>query len=295
MMTLAPILVALALGQSDPYVRSRVKAGDATTQCLFWTADRIVWNQDAAGNPGTPGDTEFEAIRRSFRSWQDIFEDCGNLTLQEGPLINERKTGYVRNQENHNVVLYRTSDCHATVSADDKCWDDDTCGNQYDCWDDDEGTIAITLTTYDKRSGIIYDSDITFNAARYTFTTVDSPGCFPPVTTNCVSTDVQNAATHEVGHFFGLDHTRAAGSVMFPSASVGETSKRTIDAGSRGFVCSAYAKGGPSQACMHPAISEDLGPKAGCTATGAGAGASLPLLSAWVVARVLRRRREATS
>jgi len=290
-MPLAPLLLTLALGQSAPYVRSRVDVGNPSTQCLYWTSTRVVWNQSTFGNPDTKGDTEFDAIRASFQSWQDIFAECGNLTLEEGPRVNERTVGYRRKGNNTNLVLFRTRDCDAVVPATDACWDADTCANAYDCWDDDDNTIAITLTTYDERSGIIYDSDISFNAARFAFTTADGQMCFPPVMTDCVATDVQNTATHEVGHLIGLDHTLAPGSTMNPSAPPGELSKRVVDPGSRDFVCAAYPRGQASQACRHPVMSLEMGPKAGgCSA--AGPGGTLSLLGIWAAWLMRRARRE---
>ncbi|GHG73809.1 myxosortase-dependent metalloprotease, MXAN_2677/MXAN_2678 family [Comamonas sp. JC664] len=294
MTLLAPFVLALALGQSDPYVRSRVDAGDTRTQCLFWTNSRVVWNQSTFGNPDTQGDTEFDAIRAAFQSWQDIFAQCGNLTLEEGPRVNERQVGYRRQGNNTNLVLFRTRDCNEVVPASEACWDEDTCANAFDCWDDDDNTIAITLTTYDERSGIIYDSDISFNAARFSFTTANGQTCFPPVTTNCVATDVQNTATHEVGHLIGLDHTRAPGSTMNPSAPPGEVSKRIVDSGSRDFVCDAYPKGQASQACLHPVTGIELGPKAGGCAA-AGPGGALSLVGVWALWLMRRARREEAS
>ncbi|NOK02651.1 MULTISPECIES: myxosortase-dependent metalloprotease, MXAN_2677/MXAN_2678 family [unclassified Myxococcus] len=291
MMPLAPLMLALTLGQVDPYVRSRVDAGDTGTQCLFWTSNRVVWNQSTYGNPDTAGDSEFDAIRASFQSWQNIFAECGNLTLVEGPRVDERQVGYRRQGDNTNLVLFRTRDCNSVAPASDACWDDDTCANTHDCWDDDDNTIAITLTTYDERSGIIYDSDISFNAARFSFTTANGGTCFPPVTTHCVATDVQNTATHEVGHLIGLDHTRATGSTMNPSAPPGEVSKRVVDSGSRGFVCDAYPQGQASQSCLHPVTSIDLGPKAGGCSV-AGPGGALSLVAVWSLWLARRRRRE---
>ncbi len=288
-MMLAPLLLALALGQSaDPYVRSRVTSGDASTQCLYWTVNRITWQQSSVGNPQTPGDTEFTAVRNSFQSWQDIFANCGNLDIVEGPVVDDRSVGYEQRGENRNLVLFRTRKCDAVVPSGAACKDDDSCANEFDCWDHGEGTIGITLTTYDERSGIIYDSDIELNAVGFTFTTTNGGTC-GPTSTNCVSTDVQNTVTHEVGHFVGLDHTSAIGSTMNPRAPLGETSKRTVDSGSASFVCAAYPKGRASQACLHPAAEEELGAK-GLNCASAGAGAWLPAVAGWALLAVRRRR-----
>ncbi|QSQ16538.1 myxosortase-dependent metalloprotease, MXAN_2677/MXAN_2678 family [Myxococcus landrumensis] len=286
----AALLAALALGQFAPYVRSRVNPGDDSTQCLYWTVPQVTWSQATQGNPGTAGDTEFEAVRVAFKSWEDIFARCGNLSLREGPVINERRVGYRRNEQNNNVVLFRTINCSTVVAEKDACWKAETCASQYDCWDDDDNTLAITLTTYDKRSGVILDSDISFNAEKYTFTTVIGAKCEPPAPTNCVPADVQNTATHEIGHFIGLDHTRANGSTMNPSASPGEVSKRTIDTGSSSFVCDVYPKGRASQACLHPTVEDKLGAKdGGCSSTGATSmGAAL---LAWALWGLRRRER----
>ncbi len=303
-MILAPMLVvALALGQSDPYVRSRVRANDPSAHCLFWTVPSIDWQLNRAGNPKSTDaqkQNEFTAIRASFQSWQDIFGACGNLNFQEGPLVDDRKVGYEVKGENRNLVLFRSRNCTNVAPSDDACWDEETCGNEFDCWDGDARTIALTLTTYDEKSGIIYDSDIQLNSAGFVFTTVNSPPyptCSQPVTinpNNCVATDVQNTMTHEIGHLIGLDHTLAGGSTMYPQAPPGEVSKRSIDQGSRDFVCVTYPKGLPSQSCVTPSLSASgsvasLGPQAtGCSSSGAESW--LPALAGWGLLAWRRRR-----
>ena len=85
----------------------------------------------------------------------------------------------------------------------------------------DDSTLAITITTTadaagkpDGHGGVtqfagqILKSDIIFNP-RVTFTT--DPGG--------VGEDLQTVATHEIGHFFGLDHSAVVRSIMFPFAS----------------------------------------------------------------------------
>ncbi|HYO70938.1 MAG TPA: myxosortase-dependent metalloprotease, MXAN_2677/MXAN_2678 family [Archangium sp.] len=301
-MIVASLLVSLALGQSHPFVRSRVNT-TADAQCLFWTEPTLRWQLSSVGNPNTSTEDqkqkEFEAIRRSFQSWQRIFESCGNLRFSEGSLVDDRKVGYELKGENRNLVLFRSRRCADFVPSDNKCWDEDTCGNDFDCWDSNPDTIGLTLTTYDEKSGIIYDSDIQLNASGFVFTTVDPPApiCPRPISTNpgnCVATDVQNTMTHEIGHLIGLDHTRALGSVMNPSAPQGEVSKRTVDDGSADFVCETYPKGLPSQSCASPSLERSgsatvLGPHAiGCSSSGAGAGWSA--MAGWALLAWRRRR-----
>jgi Matrixin len=295
---LAPLVLVLALGQSaDPYVRSRVEQGNPAAHCLFWTVPTLTWRLSSVGNP-TSSDAnkqrEFEAIRRSFQSWQEVFVSCGNLRIEEGPLVDARDVGYVMEGTNRNLVLFRSRRCADVVASTDACWEEDTCGNLFDCWDADDRTIGLTLTTYDEKSGIIYDSDIQLNASAFVFTTGDGGSCVPPVSTaDCVGTDVQNTMTHEIGHLLGLDHTQNATSTMYPRAPSGETSKRVVDPGSRDFVCVTYPQGKPSQSCVTPSVASSnanasLGPLAvGC----AGIGAMVWLPSLAGLGLLLRRRR----
>jgi hypothetical protein len=298
---LAPLVLALVLGQSPvSYVRSRVEKENPEAHCLFWTVPLLTWQLSSVGNPTSPDARklrEFEAIRRSFQSWQDIFAAYGNLRIEEGPLVDARDVGYVVKGPNRNIVLFRSRRCEDVVASTDACWEEETCGNLFDCWEHGGTTIGLTLTTYDEKSGIIYDSDIQLNASGFLFTTGDGGSCLPPVSTeDCVGTDVQNTMTHEIGHLLGLDHIQDDTSTMYSRAPAGETSKRVIDPGSHKFIRETYPQGQPSQSCVTPSVSPSnanasLGPLAvGCT--GVGAMVWLPSLAGFGL--LLRRRRGGT-
>ena len=197
--------------------------------------------------------------------------------------------GYAPGGTNRNLVLFRTRACSDVVPSTDACWDDGSCANLHYCWGFESDVIGITTVSYDVRTGVIYDADIELNAARFNFTTVSSPECPTGVTSSqgCVSTDVQNTVTHEVGHFIGLDHNGASGSVMAPQARTGETSKRVLDADSKRFVCEVYPQGRASVSCV------DRLPAGASSTDGGGCASATPgaLLGALGLLLPLLRRR----
>ena len=303
MISALTLVTLIAVGQSgsEPYVRSRVDTGianDPQAHCLWWGANTITFQQDSAGNPDPPDDSEFTAFSKSLATWQAASDQCGHLTLSEGPRVSDRRIGWVRNApDNRNMIIYRMKFCQATqqgiesanVPQNDPCWKEQSCQNKYDCFDQAQGTIAITTTTYDTKSGEIFDADIEGNGAFFLFTTVDSPPCpsTGPFSEDCIATDVQNTMTHELGHSLGLDHTNHPGSTMNPSAPSGEISKRVLDPGTQQFMCDAYPKNAAATDCVVQVASSKLGKvDGGCSA--AGGPTALMSLIGWALAR--RRR-----
>jgi hypothetical protein len=281
-------LVAAAV-LSQAYARSRASESDPNSQCLWWKENtRITWRVNQAGNAETPGDTEFTAIGRAFATWQTELAACGSLTFVEGPRSTSREATYSPDDDpvNQNLVLFRERACKGQVSAGDPCWSDGSCGNKYDCWQFSEGAIAITTTSFSPRNAEIFDSDIELNTPSYIFTTVDSPPCVRGAeAVTCIATDVQNTMTHEIGHLLGLAHISDANSTMNPRAVTGELTKRTLDPGSKKFVCDVYPRGQPSKLCFLPRASIE---QAQAAKTGCAAAAGAPL---WALAALLLRRR----
>ncbi len=295
-MVLPAVIALLLTGPSDPYNRSLTRV--SPKHCVHWKeGSAIEFRVNAAGNPETPGDTEFDAIRASLKAWNDKMAGSASVSLTEGPRTQSRTVGWLSSaselKNNENIVVFRQKRCTDPGGAppSDPCWlsdsDDDDCGNKHDCWDQQSLVVALTTTTFDPVTGEMRDADVEFNQPSFIFTTVDSPVCTPPsYAVTCVAWDIENTMTHELGHALGLDHTTAAGSTMNESAPVGETSKRTVDPGSAQFTTDAYPKGEPSTDCVFPSASGKLGDAApkGC---GCGAGGLTPLLLA-ALAHALR-------
>ena len=89
-------LVALALaGPNDPYNRSKVRPNaSGYLHCLYWPENtQIIWKANEAGNAETPLETEFDAFRASFATWNEPMMSCGNITFVEGPRTASRDIG----------------------------------------------------------------------------------------------------------------------------------------------------------------------------------------------------------
>jgi MYXO-CTERM domain-containing protein len=279
---------ALVTAATVPYVRSRTdRSSPDGGHCLGWPAGTVEFRQNAAGVPEA-GDAGFLAMDHALATWATAMDGCGNLTLRMGSRTTSRTTGFDDHPgaSNENVLLFRTRLCTDVVSPSDPCNGQGTCGNDHDCWQYNAGTLAITTTTYNVRTGKLYDADLEMNASTHIFSTVDSPPCSSLGQTGCVSTDVQNTVTHELGHALGLDHSPDSRSTMFAGAELGETSKRVLDDGSVEFVCTAYPAGRPTMDCDGTTpidLSEDTAGSCSVAPTGPFALLSLALLG-------LRRR-----
>jgi hypothetical protein len=94
------------------------------------------------------------------------------------------------------------------------------------------GTVAITPLWF-YGSGAISDADILFNGSGFQFTTSATPGRF----------DVQDVATHELGHLLGLDHTGVAGATMFPYVDTSVILHRSLSSDDVAGMRDAYPEG----------------------------------------------------
>lgn len=258
LLLLAAAASLTARAQQDPdtpYARIQVPGRDV---CISWSDRRYTYTPDAAGSAITPAETEFAAIDAAYGTWQAASDTCSDFAFIKGGRMVNTVFGYDRqSSSNNNVLVFREVACRDVVPAADPCFEDDSCSNAYHCWDHGDYTIALTVTTFTSRTGTILDADIELNGSphvdgtRFLFTAVNSPPCEPGFErVDCVATDIQNTLTHELGHAVGLGHVSGLDSTMLPTAPVGETHKRIIDAGTRQGFCAIYPPGLPAADCF---------------------------------------------
>lgn len=151
-----------------------------------------------------------------------------------------------------------------------------------DTWDFDKNSIAVTVLTVDAKSHRILDADIAFNKVYRKFRVLErsQPGVGE-------YDDIQNVATHEIGHAMGLAHNEAdSAAVMYPGARRGEINKRVLTTDDEDGLLLLYPATGAS------ALDGSGEPQTGCGAA-AGGPNGLLLPFALVFAALIRSRRRA--
>ena len=139
-----------------------------------------------------------------------------------------------------------------------------------DEWKWNVAAVATTVITVSRSTHQIIEADIAFNVKHTDFSVVagdKKTGRY----------DVQNAMTHELGHALGLAHNDLPNTVMFPSSTPDEISKRWLAADDLDGLRFLYTKA--------PAAATE--PARGCSATGSAPFA----LAALMMGVLLRRRR----
>jgi hypothetical protein len=188
---MAVLLLAVAPGFS--YLPSLTTPGP---QPDHWNpaAFPIMWNL----NPSITGNVHgvrpvADVMQAAFKTWTD----APNAVLSVARGVDSPVSSEAASPANINLICFVCSD--ADFSKDAK-------------------TLALTITTTSSTAsttmfvGQILKSDILFNPAS-NFTTDGT--CPSGVTCQ----DVLTVATHEIGHFFGLDHSGVVRAVMSPAAS----------------------------------------------------------------------------
>ncbi len=173
-----------------------------------------------------------QIITQSFAVWST--NDCTDLAFTNaGPT--DQLAGFDPDRcDNKNVI--------AAV---------DTQGELNDFFDSPD-LLAVTLTSFSRATGEIFDADILFNAATSDFVFDDITTVGLCQARNPRPYDLRNTLVHEIGHFIGFDHVGIEGATMFPSAVQCETEKRTLAPDDLDAVCTTYPAGAATKTCAPP-------------------------------------------
>ena len=152
-----------------------------------WRTFPVAWNLNPSKGANINGSRSVaDMMQASFNTWAGAPNAA--LTISRG--ADSSVSSEMTSHPGINLICFVCSDADFTQDA---------------------KTLAVTITTTLNTAQII-QADILFNPAS-TFTTDGS--C--PSGATCQ--DIQAVATHEIGHFFGLDHSGVVRSMMFPAAS----------------------------------------------------------------------------
>jgi hypothetical protein len=283
---------AAAARPASAYVRYYTESGAP----FFWVQGSLpitAYVRDF-DQPGMSDDQVTAAIMDAAAAWSAEQNACTYLTLQ--PFISDDPAPRATNDAHNSLIFRNHSWCQLAP--------DGTCEVEYD-----PSALAFTWDTANKMTGQIYDADIEINLLDYQWADVVDDS------SRSDDMDLQNALTHEMGHFIGLDHTcfsalsPNAGSppldntgvpvpdcdvasadvketTMYPSAMPGDTQKRTLAPDDQAGVCGIYPADHPPPA--------DGTLNGGCSGCAAGGGAPAPWEAACVavlIAGASRRRR----
>lgn len=156
----------------------------ANGNVLFWSTPSnvsIVIQSD--GSADINDGSEHTAIRNAIAAWNGV----GSTTLN---LVENQSSGQQSRRD------WASTDLHTVLFDED---------NDTGYFPGSSGIVAITPITF-FTNGQIIDADVLFNGKSFAFTTEGALGRF----------DVQDVATHELGHLIGLDHSGCAGATMYP-------------------------------------------------------------------------------
>ena len=200
-------LVAAAAWMSVPaaswLVDYTVPSGGGAPQPDHWdfSAFPVQWNLNPSTGANITGTgTVASVIQSSFNTWTSA--PGASVQISRGTDTTTTSSGFSSTGGNTNLVCF-------------VCQGDFT---------KDAQTLAVTITTVENSvgasnghggkstfAGQILDADILFNPST-TFDTGGGSG-----------QDLQTVATHEIGHFLGLDHSGVVRAMMFPFAPSLET------------------------------------------------------------------------
>lgn len=179
----ALVFVAL-LGAAAAHVRL---ISTSTGSGLKWSSPTHVSIViQAVGSDDLSDGSHTSALRNAIAAWNDVANSKIHL-VEDTDSVERSRTDWQANDLH--LILFDENDDSGYFPL-------------------GSGTVAITPVWF-QSDGTIIDADVLFNGNGFSFTTDGQGGAF----------DVQDVATHELGHLIGFDHSGWAGATMYPYVS----------------------------------------------------------------------------
>lgn len=179
---------------------------------LYWqTPDAIEVTIHGGGSDDIVDRSHIAAIQHSIASWNASEGTRARLVEDSSPQSRARTD-------------WASDDLHAILF-------DETGASGY--FPAGSGTVAVTPVWFTS-GGRIVDADVLFNGRGFRFTTSGESGAL----------DVEDVATHELGHLLGLDHSGSVGASLYPYVTPGLILHRSISSDDEHGLREAYPAGG---------------------------------------------------
>jgi MYXO-CTERM domain-containing protein/uncharacterized protein (TIGR03382 family) len=190
--TPAGLALLLALALAPAVAAYEPVTTDAGTP-IRWDRPCIWWWQQVSGSDDVPLADARDALAAGCATWQAI--DALPVTFKERGLTCFDDVGVADWPGEQNLFVWRE-----------------------DAWPYASRVVGLTSVTFGTLNGLIVDSDTEFNGSDYAFATDGSPNAY----------DLQQTATHELGHLLGLGHSEDPDAVMYARSGAGALDKRVL-------------------------------------------------------------------
>lgn len=163
-------------------------------KAIRWSLQKVNFIINPLGSKDIADDSDLLAVRLAFKEWNAALGGSLELTETAGPNPTSKN---VNDLSTHRVVF--------------------DSNDQTGYFPVETGIVAITPIHF-SAANVIVDADIIFNERDHTFSTNLKSFTF----------DVRDVATHEIGHFIGLDHSPLPAASLYPYVDYQQTAHRSL-------------------------------------------------------------------